>query len=275
MIYKNGKLLDEKPYLNDNFIYEVIRSEDGVYLFLEDHMKRLYGNLEKANKTELFDKIKGIMSDFKPERNVESVMIMVDGEDVFMEDMKIREVTDFERKNGVNIGLYEFERLNPERKIYRKNFKKEVQEIMDRNDLFELLLYNGNEVLEGSRSNFYYIKDGKIFEPTKKKTLPGVVKKNFYKMCEESLSLEVEERELSLDELKTIDGALLSGTGMDVVSVKSINGRELSGKDYELSIELAQKFREFIDEYKKEFKEKEILWNTILKPLQKEENKVL
>lgn len=265
MIYKNGKLLDEKPYLNDNFIYEVIRSEDGVYLFLEDHMKRLYGNLEKANKTQLFDKIKGIMSDFKPERNVESVMIMVDGEDVFMEDMKIREVTDFERKNGVNIGLYEFERLNPERKIYRKNFKKEVQEIMERNDLFELLLYNGNEVLEGSRSNFYYIKDGKIFEPTKKKTLPGVVKKNFYKMCEESLSLEVEERELSLDELKTIDGALLSGTGMDVVSVKSINGRELSGKDYELSIELAQKFREFIDEYKKEFKEKEILWNTILK----------
>lgn len=259
MIYKNGKLLDEKPYLNDNFIYEVIRSEDGVYLFLEDHMKRLYGNLEKANKTELFDKIKGIMSDFKPERNVESVMIMVDGEDVFMEDMKIREVTDFERKNGVNIGLYEFERLNPERKIYRKNFKKEVQEIMDRNDLFELLLYNGNEVLEGSRSNFYYIKDGKIFEPTKKKTLPGVVKKNFYKMCEDRLSLEVEERELSLDELKTIDGALLSGTGMDVVSVKSINGRELSGKDYELSIELAQKFREFINKYKKEFKEKEIL----------------
>ena len=49
MIYKNGKLLDEKPNLNDNFIYEVIRSEDGVYLFLEDHMKRLYGNLEKAN----------------------------------------------------------------------------------------------------------------------------------------------------------------------------------------------------------------------------------
>lgn len=275
MIYKNGKLLDEKPYLNDNFIYEVIRSEDGVYLFLEDHMERLYSNLEKANKTQLFDKIKGIMSDFKPERNVESVMIMVDGEDVFMEDMKIREVTDFERKNGVNIGLYEFERLNPERKIYRKNFKKEVQEIMERNDLFELLLYNGNEVLEGSRSNFYYIKDGKIFEPTKKKTLPGVVKKNFYKMCEKRLSLEVEERELSLDELKTIDGALLSGTGMDVVSVKSINGRELSGKDYELSIELAQKFREFIDEYKKEFKEKEILWNTILKPLQKEENKVL
>ena len=86
-----------------------------------------------------------------------------------------------------------------------------------------------------------------------------VVKKNFYKMCKERLSLEVEERELSLDELKTIDGALLSGTGMDVVPIKSINGRELSGKDYELSIELAQKFREFIDEYKKEFKEKEIL----------------
>lgn len=259
MIYKNGKILEEKPYLNDNFIYEVLRCEDGVYLFFEDHMKRLYGNLEKANKTELFDRIKEIMSDFKPERNVESVMIMVDGEDVYMEDMIIREVTDFERKHGVEIGLYEFERLNPDRKIYRKEFKKEVQEIMDKKDLFELLLYNGDEILEGSRSNFYYIKDGKIFEPTKKKTLPGVVKKNFYMMCKERLSLEVEERELSLDELETIDGALLSGTGMDVVPIKSINGRELSGKDYELSIEFAQKFREFIDEYKKEFKEKEIL----------------
>ncbi|MDD7731531.1 MAG: aminotransferase class IV [Eubacteriales bacterium] len=259
MIYKNVKILDEKPDLNDNFIYEVLRCEDEVYLFFEDHMKRLYGNLEKANKTELFDRIKEIMSDFKPERNVESVMIMVDGEDVFMEDMIIREVTDFERKHGVEIGLYEFERLNPDRKIYRKEFKKEVQEIMDKKDLFELLLFKGDEVLEGSRSNFYYIRDGKIFEPTKKKTLPGVVKKNFYKMCKEILSLEVEERELSLDELKTIDGALLSGTGMDVVPIKSINGRELSGKDYELSIELAQKFREFIDEYKKEFKEKEIL----------------
>lgn len=259
MIYKNGKMLDEKPDLNDNFIYEVLRCEDGIYLFFEDHMKRLYGNLEKANKTELFDRIKRIMSDFKPERNVESVMIMVDGEDVFMEDMKIREVTDFEREHGVEIGLYEFERLNPDRKIYRKEFKKEVQEIMKKKDLFELLLYKNDEVLEGSRSNFYYIEDGKIFEPTKKKTLPGVVKKNFYKMCKERFSLEVEERELSLEELKTIDGALLSGTGMDVVSVKSINGRELGGQDYEFSIELAQKFREYIDQYKKEFKEKEIL----------------
>ena len=53
MIYKNGKILDEKPDLNDNFIYEVLRCEDEVYLFFEDHMKRLYGNLEKANKTEL------------------------------------------------------------------------------------------------------------------------------------------------------------------------------------------------------------------------------
>lgn len=250
MIYKNGELIDYNPELNDNFLYEVIRTEDGVYLFLEKHLERLKNNLEKSGKSDMFETIKKHLKDFKPEKNVESVMIMVDDKDVYIRDMEIREVTDLEREEGVFVKFFEFTRPDPTRKIYRKQFKDEIERRMKEEDVFEFLLTQDGEIEEGSRSNFYFIKDGLIYEPPSEKVLPGIVKSNFHHMLKEKYNINLIEKNIQKSDIINIGGALLSGTGMDVVPIKTIDDKTFDGEDYKLSLKFSKDYREFINQYK-------------------------
>lgn len=250
MITKNGAVIAEKPEFKDEFLYEVLRYEDGVYLFFEDHINRLKFNLEKCGKFYLFEKAKLCLNSFIPNFNRRSVMLIVDRDDIYVTDFDIREVTDDERAHGVDTDLYEFYREEPELKIYRKKFKEDIAYKMEEEDLFEFLLVRDGAISEGSRSNFYYLIDGILYEPPKKNSLPGVVKKNLYKLLKEEYSIEIRERELSKEGINNIDGAMLSGTGMDVVPIKKIGGKVFSGKDYEFTLEIAKNFREYIEKYK-------------------------
>lgn len=274
MIYKNGELIDESPKLNDNFLYEVIRYEDGVYLFLEKHLKRLKNNLEKSNKLDMFKSVEKYLNEFKPEKDVQSVMIMIDDSDVYVKDMEIREVTDLEREEGVFVKFYEFTRLDPTRKIYRKKFKQEIENRMKQEDVFEFLLTQDGEIEEGSRSNFYYIVDGKIYEPPSEKVLPGIVKSNFHNMLKEKYNIDLIEKNINKSDIINIGGAILSGTGMDVVPIKQINDKIFEGEDYKLSIKFSKDYREFINDYKDKYL-RGILWITILKLYHQEKNKAL
>lgn len=254
MITKNGAVIAEKPEFKDEFLYEVLRYEDGVYLFFEDHINRLKSNLEKYDKLYLFDKAKLCLKSFIPVFNRRSVMLIVESDDIYVTDFDIREVTDDERAHGVDTDLYEFYREEPDIKIYRKKFKEEIARKMEEEDLFEFLLVRDGAISEGSRSNFYYLMDGILYEPPKKNSLPGVVKKNLYKLLKEEYSIEIRERELLKEDISNIDGAMLSGTGMDVVSIKRIGDKVFSGKDYEFTLEIAGKFREYIEKYKSDMK---------------------
>lgn len=253
MIYKNGELINESPKLNDNFLYEVIRFEEGVYLFLEKHLKRLMNNLEKSNKLEMFEDVKNHLKNFKPQKDVESVMIMIDGSDIYIKDLEIREVTDIEREEGVFVKFFEFTRPDPTRKIYRKQFKKDIENRMVSEGVFEFLLTQDEEVEEGSRSNFYYIMNGKIYEPPSDKVLPGIVKSNFHNMLKEKYNINLIEKNIKKSDIINIGGALLSGTGMDVVPIKRINDKIFNGEDYKLSIKFSKDYREFINDYKDKY----------------------
>lgn len=230
MITKNGAVIAEKPEFKDEFLYEVLRYEDGVYLFFEDHINRLKSNLEKYDKLYLFDKAKLCLKSFIPVFNRRSVMLIVESDDIYVTDFDIREVTDDERAHGVDTDLYEFYREEPDIKIYRKKFKEEIARKMEEEDLFEFLLVRDGAISEGSRSNFYYLMDGILYEPPKKNSLPGVVKKNLYKLLKEEYSIEIRERELLKEDISNIDGAMLSGTGMDVVSIKRIGDKVFFGQ---------------------------------------------
>lgn len=77
-------------------------------------------------------------------------------------------------------------------------------------------------VAEGVGANFFYEKDGKLFTPAKGNILPGITRATVLELCKE-LGIEVEEKQITLDEINEADAAFFCGTAAEVIGWESFN----------------------------------------------------
>jgi len=96
------------------------------------------------------------------------------------------------------------------------------QEAKD-NGYDEALLLDGNGfVAEGPGANVFYEKDGVLFTPPKGNILPGITRATVIEICNE-LSIPVEEKFFTTDEMKQADTAFYCGTAAEVVELASLD----------------------------------------------------
>lgn len=87
----------------------------------------------------------------------------------------------------------------------------------------EALLQDMNGfVAEGPGANVFMEKDGKLFTPSLGNILPGITRKTVIELCRE-LSIPVEEKNITPEELKTADAAFFCGTAAEVIGWESID----------------------------------------------------
>ena len=77
-------------------------------------------------------------------------------------------------------------------------------------------------VAEGVGANMFYEKDGKLFTPAQGNILPGITRATVIELCEE-LNIEVEEKQITLDEVKNADAAFFCGTAAEVIGWESFD----------------------------------------------------
>lgn len=77
-------------------------------------------------------------------------------------------------------------------------------------------------VAEGVGANFFYEKDGKLFTPATGNILPGITRSTVLELCDE-LGIEVEEKQITLDEINNADAAFFCGTAAEVIGWESFN----------------------------------------------------
>lgn len=75
---------------------------------------------------------------------------------------------------------------------------------------------------EAPGANLFFEKDGKLFTPEKGHILPGITRATVLELCEE-LNIPVEEKQFTIDELKTADAAFFCGTAAEVVGFESLD----------------------------------------------------
>jgi len=80
---------------------------------------------------------------------------------------------------------------------------------------------NGN-VAEGPGANLFFEKDGKIVTPALGNILPGITRATVLEICDE-LSIEVEEKFFTTEELKQADAAFFCGTAAEIVGFESLD----------------------------------------------------
>ena len=241
-------------------VYETLRFSKGTIYFLDDHIDRLFNSARVISIDHNFDKdsimknlVKLLEQNQAEACNIK--ILLLGGRD----------------KDSANLYMFCSNPLFPDRKLYKtgvacvtENYERLWPGAKTLNMLpsylaykkareaeaYECLLVNKEGfVTEGTRTNFFVIKDKTIISPMLEDILPGVTRDKVLKVAIEN-GYNVVEQNIKLSELKEYDGAFLTSTSAKIMPIKSINEFSYDAITPPL-IELSEKFNNFLDSYKK------------------------
>ncbi len=226
-----------EPYQEFTFygtvIYEVIRIIEGKILFLEDHLERFRNSLQKAqldtfplSDENIFERVKGLIRTNKLENGNIKFLLNKDLQEnitFYAHEIPHYYPGEKEYQEGIKLILFEAERTNPSIKQLHSNLKERVDDAIKKNEAFEALLVhpNGN-ITEGSKSNFFIIKNSKVYTAPAEDVLPGVTRKKLLELFRKYSITCIETRTTPVD-LHTFEAAFISGTSPKVLPVKAID----------------------------------------------------
>ncbi|MFL2100390.1 aminotransferase class IV [Desemzia sp. FAM 23991] len=221
---------DLSPFeqLSGKNVYEVIRVREGIPLFLEDHLHRfrrsaLSVGIPLAESDDvLTERLYQLVA--KNEVSNQNIKLILN-KDVGLLSFFTKSPYPPESyyRTGMKTTLLKLERQDPNIKIQREEYQKTVLAEREKTGAYEVLLVDQHDnVTEGSRSNLFIVKDGKLHTSPAKTVLLGIVRSKVVSICQEQ-GIEIVEQPIPAAELSVIEGAFISGTGNDVLPIASID----------------------------------------------------
>ncbi|MCI3029286.1 aminotransferase class IV [Desemzia sp. C1] len=213
--------------LNGKSVYEVIRVQEGIALFLEDHLERLrksasFIHLQLTDSDEILTEriYRLIASNKVVDQNIKIICNQAVGMLLFF-TKTVYPPSEF-YETGMHTTLLKLERPDPNLKIQRDEYQKTVLRERQKKGAYEVLLVDQEDyVTEGSRSNLFIVKDGKLFTSPAKNVLLGIVRKKVFEICRKK-EIQICEETISVVQLESIDAAFITGTGNNVLPIRSI-----------------------------------------------------
>ncbi|MDU1323175.1 MAG: aminotransferase class IV [Clostridium botulinum] len=257
----------EESFLKEGkSLYEVIRIIDGAPLFLKSHLERFYNSakLEGLNlwldEEEIKENINRLIEINKVSiGNIKLVFNFNKGKNnnFLCYFLKHNYPEDIEYKRGVKTILYHGERENPNAKVINMDFRKIVGEKIKEEKAYEAILVDRNGyITEGSKSNIFMIKDGKVITAPIEKVLPGITRQNIIDVCK-NLNLKVEEEKVHYKDIDKLEGLFISGTSPKVLPIKSVDEIEFKSSENKLILSIMEGYNKAIEEDVKGYKNKE------------------
>jgi len=212
-------------------LYEVISFKDQELVFLEDHIKRINRSAKLAglelwiSNSELIKLITSL-----PVINLVddgSVTLVFNYGDTNTFTAYINENVDScspeDYENGVDTRFHFSERENPNVKLFNRVFRKRAGEMLDKYDLWEVILVDKNGyITEASKSNVFMIKDDTIYTSPVEDVLPGVTRKHVIALCNK-LGIKLIEKKIPYILAWEMDSVFITGTTIKILPVKAIN----------------------------------------------------
>ena len=235
--------------------YESIRIKNGVLLFFEDHMLRLYKSIE-AKESFIFDSEKTytdaqmLIQDTENPVSDGSLRVTVTKSKVLLYLSSMVTPPEEFYRNGVAAVILKWERKTPQVKIFHDDYKTAVAEAFTKTtqwgEPYEVLLENRKgELTEGSRSNFFILLGNTVYSPPDSLILIGITRKYVEKAIIQA-GLVMKEKLFTFDELCELrdqgntPAIFLTSSPFDILPVKSIND-EFFESSVNLSLEKIQK----------------------------------
>lgn len=258
----NGELIpaglfDDSFLSGPDYVYEVFRVIDGVALFLDDHLKRFHQTCKLAGHTfqfesnDLYEWVYRLIT--ANQLAIGNIKIVLKNAPANSADLCIyitehQYPTSVDFANGVDVLLFKGMRYNPNAKIMDVSLRNANNQLKSQKNVYETLLVDTDGcITEGSRSNVFFVKDGRVITPPLEDVLPGITRKHVLEVCRQQ-SIEVTEAKVLARSLVVMEGLFISGTSRKVLPVKKVDGLDFDPR-HPLIIQIKNAFDQKISDY--------------------------
>lgn len=236
-------------------VYEVIRVIDGMPLYFSEHAERLFKSLEliqmhsKLCKTVLLAGIESLVKETGIMNN--NVRLEV-GEDhkgsftwiLFWVTSHYPDKLIYEQ--GVKTVTSKVTRDNPHAKIFRKHFIEAINLKKQETGAFEVILVKEDgTITEGSRSNLFFISDGKLFAASENDVLMGITRQKLIALLSD-FSIELIEADIPRDTISRFEACFITGTSIHLLPVDSIDENHYNSSIHPLFKKLETAFEKIV-----------------------------
>ncbi|MCR5328844.1 MAG: aminotransferase class IV [Saccharofermentans sp.] len=245
-----------KP-VDTRIYYETVRVKDGVLLFAEDHLARLVNSVmglegfpvdtaKILSEAYSFIGLDGVKEG--------SIRIVLTNEVLLIHQADITLPGEELFEHGINTSILNWERKTPNLKIFRGDYKTTVNEKFKQENShglpFELVLTdNEGKLYEGSMSNLFVIRNGKVYSAPDSKILIGITRKRVMEALKRS-GLELEIGTFAPEELDTqSDAVFVSSTPFDILPVRFIDDYEFKSAKNNVLQMISKMYQEYTSEY--------------------------
>ena len=227
---KEAQQIEQMPGVT---VYEILRVENGIPLFLENHLARL-------NKS-------ASLSGYSLEKSVQDIAkdIQLLIQKNRMSRGRIRLEINFNEKipgdqschifstsysfpdeelyrKGVKTDVCHASRQNPNAKLAHSEARKRADEVIKTKNVFEVLLVtNDGTITEGSRTNFFCIIHNTVVTPPTEQVLNGISRMKLLEAMDK-LGIPYLEKTIALEEALKAEAAFLTGTSIHVMPIASL-----------------------------------------------------
>lgn len=263
---ENNKLVsvDKFPETENDavIVYEVIRVENNVPIFYEEHFKRLASSIVLAgfdkkqmkSNTRLFIQIERVIAENKiANGNIKLGVLFKNNEllsvKVYFIPYSYPAINEY--TNGVQLVTHKAERKNPNVKIRNRELRNKTNKLIKQHNVYEVLLYGSNNILtEGSRSNIFFIKNEVIYTSPDDLILKGITWEYVQNICNE-IGIKIVKKQININDIAKFDSVFLTGTSPKIIMVNKIDNFEY--KNSEIIKNISREYNKIIDSFTEKF----------------------
>jgi branched-subunit amino acid aminotransferase/4-amino-4-deoxychorismate lyase len=239
----NGKIIDEseatvsildKGYFFDFAVYSSIKVIQGKIFFPEYHVDRIFESAKlidlehEFKKSDIISWLYKLVEINKIKDALLRIILIGDPDNKYGAKLfifKVGGLTFYPAKlyrQGIKVITYKGERRIPKSKTkdLLLNFLA-YREAKKQNALEALLVDSEGNIREGTRSNFFAIRNQTIITPPPEKVLEGVTKKIILEAVKNHF--KIEHQDIPLKDIKKYDEFFISSTSMNVMPIRQID----------------------------------------------------
>jgi len=214
-------------------IYEVIRVQERIPLFIGDHIRRLARTAElrglklPAGSGGIIRDIEDYITDTgMNEGNLKIVINHNPDQSSGYHYLIYRIIHHYPTpemyREGVKCLLHYAERFQPEAKVINPRLRNTIFKRLIETAHYEALLVNRQgEITEGSRSNVFFIRGETLYTAPDKLVLPGISRAQVIRICMDH-GFDLQMTAINANDLQKYDAAFLTGTSIRILPVSTI-----------------------------------------------------
>ncbi|GEM_PF-113924 len=211
-------------------VYETIKVRNGVLYFAKEHVDRLLKSAEIIGLIHPYGKaqIKSYLEDLINKLKTESCnikMLLIGGREPQLFIIPLAPLFP-DRKlysHGAKTITVGYERLFPNAKTLNMLPSYMAYKKAKESDCYDAICIDSEGfITEGTRTNFFAIKDSILFSPPEPKILAGVTRKTVLFVAKK-YGFKVQEKDILLAEIGQYDGAFLTSTSTKIIPIRQID----------------------------------------------------